>query len=725
MRGMLRARNDLAGEAATRKEKPIEGAEELPRRFGKYTLLRRLAVGGMAELYLALQKSVAGFEKLIVVKRVLPHLAVDETFVEMLLAEARIAATLTHPNIAQVYDVGVAEGDYFIAMEHVHGEDLRSIVRQMRQKEVRSFPLEHTLAIVMGVCKGLGYAHDRKDLDGEPLEIVHRDISPQNVLVTFTGDVKVVDFGIAKARSANEEDEGQLKGKVPYMSPEQAQGLPLDSRSDIFSLGVMLFELCTGKRLFKGKDEQETLQRIVRGQYPQPTQINPNLSPRLEAIILQALAVDRDTRYQDAREMLADLESYIREEQLAVSALSLGEWMQSLFDDKLAQQKQMLQEGRQLAEVLAAEEPEDLAAISSMGLSLSGVSQVRQKPASKTPWVLLLLLLALGAAGAAATYMLWPKAAPTGPGSIALSSEPPGAAIYVDGSRRSERTPATLTDLPLGTYDIRLTADGFAPYATQVELTQASIAGTVEAALQRPTASSYGVVRVSTTPSGATVLVDGSPVDGETPLTVPEIEPGVAHRIAITLDGYVTHSEEVLLQAGDVSEMTVTLERTPLGENESWLVVTTEPDDATVTVGGETHDGGSPYELRLQSGPTEIRVAREGYDAVVREVELPGGREVELPVELERSRRRGGGGMRRQPMEATPTGGPGQLTFDARPWCNVSIGGRRLGQTPIVNHTLPSGRHRVTCANPELGVNRTITVTIEPGETTRKRVSLQ
>lgn len=717
----------MAGEAATRKEKPIEGIEELPRRFGKYTLLRRLAVGGMAELYLALQKSVAGFEKLIVVKRVLPHLAVDETFVEMLLAEARIAATLTHPNIAQVYDVGVAEGDYFIAMEHVHGEDLRSIVRQMRQKAVRSFPLEHTLAIVMGCCKGLAYAHDRRDLDGEPLEIVHRDISPQNVLVTFTGDVKVVDFGIAKARSANDEEEGQLKGKVPYMSPEQAQGLPLDSRSDLFSLGVMLFELCTGKRLFKGANEQETLQRIVGGNYPKPREINPNLSERLETIILRALSVDREQRYQDAREMLADLESYIRDDRLAVSALSLGEWMQDLFDDKLAQQKQMLQEGRQLAEVLASEEPEDLAGTSSMGLSLSGVSQVRTKPASKTPWVLLLLLLGLGAAGAAATYMLWPEAAPTGPGSIAISTDPPGAAIYIDGSRRPERTPATLSDLPLGTYDVRLTADGFAPYASQIELTQAATAGTIEAELQRPTASSFGVVRVNTTPAGARVLVDGSPVEGTTPLTVPELEPGVAHSIAITLNGYETHSENVLLQAGDVSDITATLVRTPLGENETWLTVTTDPESATVTIAGETYDGGSPYEIRLPSGETEVRVARDGYESVVREIDLPGGREVELPVELERIRRRGGGTMRRQTMDDTPepAGGPGQLTFDARPWCNVTIDGRSLGQTPIVNHTLPSGRHRVTCSNPELGVTRNIPVTIQPGQTTRQRVSLQ
>ncbi|MCA9610680.1 MAG: serine/threonine protein kinase, partial [Myxococcales bacterium] len=240
---------------------PTDPNANMPMRFGKYTLIRQIALGGMAELFLALQRSVAGFEKLIVVKRVLPHLAKDDSFIEMLLAEARIAATLNHPNIAHVYDVGKADGRFYIAMEHVNGEDLRSLVRQMKKKGVTAFPLEHALAIVLGCCAGLAYAHDKRDLDGEPMGIVHRDVSPQNILVTFTGDVKLVDFGIAKAGRGQMEDtgSGQLKGKVPYMSPEQAQGLHLDNRSDIFSLGIMLFELCTGRRLFRGKNEMETL----------------------------------------------------------------------------------------------------------------------------------------------------------------------------------------------------------------------------------------------------------------------------------------------------------------------------------------------------------------------------------------------------------------------------------------------------------------------------------
>ena len=729
---MLPLEEPLAGEAATKNEEPGLGEKALPRRFGKYTLLRRLAVGGMAELYLALQQSVAGFEKLIVVKRILPQLASDRSFVEMLLQEARIAATLTHPNIAQVYDVGVAEGDYFIAMEHVHGEDLRSVVRQMRHKHVRAFPLEHTLAMVMGCCKGLAYAHDRRDLDGEPLEIVHRDISPQNVLVTFTGDVKIVDFGIAKARSSQDEEDEQLKGKVPYMSPEQAQGLPLDARSDLFSLGVMLFELSTGKRLFKCANEQETLQRIVRGDYPRPRDINPSLSPRLEEIILKTLKVDRDQRYSSARDMQADLEALIRDEQLAVSALSLGEWMQNLFDDKLAQQKQMLQEGRQLAEVLAADDGYDPAASSTQGLSLSGVSSVRTKTvSSRASWTVVgLLLLAL--VGGAVAFWMAPRGAATGPGSIALTSEPTGAAIYIDGNRRSERTPATLGELPLGRYEVRLTAEGFAPFTDTVELTTNAPTGRIAGTLERPSAANFGAARLTTAPAGATVLVDGSATDGLTPLTVAELAPGVVHRVAVTRDGYQTQHLEITVEAGEVQETHLRLERTPLGDDETLLIVRPTPNDALVVVGENTFEGGGPYELRLPAEPSRIIVRREGYRESVTEVDLEGGQEMELPVHLEsrpaerRGRRRAEAGSEvATAPEPAPAGGPGKLSFDARPWCNVAIDGQRIGQTPIVNRSLSSGRHRVTCTNPELGVTRSVTVDISPGETTRQRMSLE
>jgi serine/threonine protein kinase len=329
----------------------------LPRRLGKYTLVRKLAAGGMAEVFLAIQRSVGGFEKLIVIKLILKALDGDYAFVDMLLHEARVAATLSHPNIVQVFDVASVDGEFFIAMEHVHGEDLRAVVRQMKSRSIPEFPIEHALSIVLGICAGLSYAHEKRDLDGRPLNIVHRDVSPQNVVVTFSGGVKLVDFGIAKSEAAKDEapsiedsDVGRLRGKIPYMSPEQARGETVDWRSDIFSAGVMLFELTTGRRLFKTASELETLKLICDGPYPLPSQVREGYPAGLETIVMRALARDRGERWQSAREMQAALEEFVRVERLPVSPVTLSGLMRALFEDKLRQHAEALQEDKRLAD---------------------------------------------------------------------------------------------------------------------------------------------------------------------------------------------------------------------------------------------------------------------------------------------------------------------------------------------------------------------------------------
>ena len=705
--------------------KPDEApAEPMPKRFGKYTLIRKLATGGMAELFLALQRSVAGFEKLIVVKRILPHLAKDTAFIEMLLAEARIAATLNHPNVAHIYDVGVNDGQYYIAMEYIHGEDLRSIVRGMKKKATTSFPLEHALMIVLSACAGLSYAHDKVDLDGTPMNIVHRDVSPQNIVVTFSGDVKLVDFGIAKAGRSTHEDtqSGKLKGKIPYMSPEQARGEQVDARSDVFSLGVILFELCTGRRLFRGSNEFETMKMIVEQPYPAPRSINPSLSPRLEEIINKALEKDPTKRYQSARQMQVDLEEHIRNEKLAASPLSLGEWMRGLFDEKLAAQEKALKEGRQLADVIAQQIADEEAAEALAARTNSGV---RNRKGAKAPWILVVLLAVLAVAGGGYLALRPPTGPPVGPGVVSVRSTPPRAAIFIDGALRAERTPAGLRGLPVpATYAIKVSAEGYVPCTQQVRLTKARPTANVTCTLERPTARSYGILRVRTTPAGAQVLFDGSDTHLTTPATVPEIAPGVDHTVALALRDYVTKTITITLRAGQVEDLAFELERTPLGPSEAIIRVTTVPAEARVIFGeGNWHETGSPYEFRVPARPYRLVVARGGYRTSERTVTLPGGRVTELTVELERERQTG---VRQPPLPPPPrASGPGRLTFDARPWCNVSVDGRNLGQTPIVNHELASGPHRVTCTNPELNVTRTITVQIAPGETTRQRIPLQ
>jgi serine/threonine protein kinase len=321
-------------------------------RLGKYEIVKRLAAGGMAEIFLARVSGLPGFQKMVVIKRILPQLATKTDFVEMFLDEARIAATLQHPNVVQMYDVGVVDGNYFIAMEYLHGEDVRSMMKTLVRKEQR-LPVEHALNIVIGVASGLHYAHEKVGFDGKALDIVHRDVTPQNIIVTYDGAVKLLDFGIAKASNRFGETRfGTLKGKVPYMSPEQCRGEALDRRSDIFSLGIMLYELTMGKRLYQGKSDFEVLKQIVEGTIARPREIDPAYPHELDAIVMRALEKEKDKRYQTARDMQAEMEALVRADRLHVSPIALTRFMEEVFGHKIEAWREAQSKGKSLDEHL-------------------------------------------------------------------------------------------------------------------------------------------------------------------------------------------------------------------------------------------------------------------------------------------------------------------------------------------------------------------------------------
>lgn len=316
-------------------------------RFGKYNLLKRIAVGGMAEIFLARQEGLEGFEKMICIKRIRPHLSSQPNFVNMFLNEAKLAARLNHPNIAQIYDLGRINDSYFIAMEYISGRDMSRILPKAQAKGI-PFPMIYALKVAANVCDGLNDAHTKTDAYGNPLHIVHRDVTPENCLVGFNGTVKLVDFGIAKANTQLEETQaGELKGKLSYMSPEQAMGEPLDHRSDIFSLGAILYEWITGARMFTGENEMAILKEIVDGHIYRPSYFNENVPLPVEKILMRALDKDREKRYQSAWDMHYDIDTYLASCEFTPSNIHLANFLKQIFEDEIQDEKEQLLRLRQ------------------------------------------------------------------------------------------------------------------------------------------------------------------------------------------------------------------------------------------------------------------------------------------------------------------------------------------------------------------------------------------
>lgn len=300
--------------------------------FGRYQLLRKLARGGMGEVFLARQRGPVGFEKLLVVKRVLPHLSEDENFIQMFFDEARIAAHLNHPNIAQIYDLGQVDDTYYLAMEYVHGESVSSLNARANEAG-QALTMGLKCRIMAEASAGLDFAHRAKSPTGSPLNIIHRDVSPQNILVGFNGCVKLIDFGVAKAvGKVSHTMAGAVKGKHAYMSPEQTRGEPLDNRSDVFGLGIVFYELLTNTRLFKRDSQTETM-RAVMTEKPLPLSSSKGIPRPLESIVFKALEKKREDRFQTAGELQLAIEEFVVKHRLLATTAHLAAFMRELFPD--------------------------------------------------------------------------------------------------------------------------------------------------------------------------------------------------------------------------------------------------------------------------------------------------------------------------------------------------------------------------------------------------------
>jgi serine/threonine-protein kinase len=323
---------------------PQEGSLRLPRRFGRYALFDFIGKGGMAEIFLARATTELGAARLCVVKQIIPEYAKHPQFAEMLIHEAKLAARLNHAHIVQVFDLGRADDALYIAMEYVEGFDLNALLRRCSQAKV-PLPFEFALGIVNDVLKGLDYAHRRTDDAGKPLGIVHRDVSPSNVLISLEGEVKLCDFGIAHANDLVQQtgahvDEA-IKGKAGYMSPEHARGEAIDARADVFAAGIVLWELLSGRRMYKKESHASLLEVARRAEIPELQAKDLPHEEKLFAIVRKALATNKDDRYPTASAMLRELQGYMSEAKLVASPLKLGTWLVDHFGAELVEQRRL------------------------------------------------------------------------------------------------------------------------------------------------------------------------------------------------------------------------------------------------------------------------------------------------------------------------------------------------------------------------------------------------
>ncbi len=394
-----------------------------PTRLGKFELLARIARGGMAEIYLARQQGMVGFSRLVVVKRILPHLAEEPQFVKMFLEEARVAALINHPNVVQIFDVGQYEDDFYIAMEYIGGPSVAAICRSAHRRAI-AVPCAVAAGVVSQACEGLHAAHELCDDTGALMGLVHRDVSPQNLMVSERGLVKLVDFGIAKAQNSSVKTRtGSIKGKYPYMSPEQCEGHALDRRTDIFSLGIVFFEMLTSRRLFKRSTDLMTLKAITEEPLPTPADYRTDLPEEVNRIIMRSLSRDPGERYATAEEMGRDLRAFLGQREVNASSRLLLDYLheqcQPLLDGKARAIERLGKSTSKGPELLDVEELDDGSSIPSYAQATIVDSPTARKAHMRRSPVRRLLLLALVVIALAAlgglAYRLLAPSRPPGP----------------------------------------------------------------------------------------------------------------------------------------------------------------------------------------------------------------------------------------------------------------------------------------------------------------------
>jgi serine/threonine protein kinase len=564
-----------------------------PQMFGRYLLLDKVAAGGMAEVWRAKITGEANFQRVVAIKKILPHVSEDEDFITMFTDEALITASLVHANIGQVYEFSKINDVFYIAMEYISGKDLKSLWSWSKARG-QVMPVELAAFIVMKMCDGLEYAHSRRDNTGNPSAVVHRDISPQNVLISWEGDVKVIDFGIAKAtEKSGKTRPGTLKGKFAYMAPEQIRGLPLDGRSDIFAIGVVLYELCTGQRGFQADSEFSLLEMVRNVEIRPPSLLNQTLPPEMERIIYKALAKDRDQRYASCADMSEDLQRFLLMRGKPPQSRDLSAFMREHFTVDWDKERARLESYREInpRDYQGAESQAKTTSATSFDIDDVGddsaFSTTNATPSAPIP---------------AAPVASLPPAGQIRP---AAPVAPAVAAI----TEQNKRPAAALTAPSTPTAPSKL------PRTLIAAAGGAVVLGAVAVGLWTTVLQSTTTVIVTVKgPPEATVKFDELPPAKAAPSTTFKKIARGEHMMIVEAPGFVSLTKSIMTDGEPALELSPELKRVS-----SRLVVTSEPSGAAITLDGKKTDKQTPATFELEADSVhEIRLSLPDYKEAVR-----------------------------------------------------------------------------------------------------------
>lgn len=604
--------------------------------FGQYQIIEKIAQGGMAEIFKGHALDAHGIGRPVVIKRILPHIAASPEFVQMLIDEAKIAVMLSHGNIAQIYDLGKVADDYFIVMEYVEGKTLSQIMKRLRT-EGRHIPIAYAIAICAEVAKGLDYMHRKLDENGNPLHVVHRDISPQNVILSTAGTVKIIDFGIAKAKNKiSTTDSGILKGKFAYMSPEHAEGEKLNHQSDIFSLGVILFELITDQRLFKGKNNMDTVRKVKRAKVPQPSGIRRGIPKDLDDIILRALQKDRKKRYASAENFSQDLTKLLVNHFSEFSPRDLVSFLKEIFPE--------------LSPIVVTSQPEETPT-APLVIKKGETRDPEEETAAADSALLKLKLRESEVFDVRPQTQGFPSQEESG-----LEREEE-TTILKPWRRLAKLSIFTLLGLALlmgvvYLYQHRVRGPTPVPLVEQhlpeQHIVQKEI---LEQVLKRQTtpknqkitpipaisgpirSSSHGTLVITSEPPGAAIFIDDESINQKTPATLHQVSTNKVHKIGLSLDHYKFWEGTAQVEA----EKTTTLS-TPLEINFGDLEINSLPTGAEVFLNGQS-TGRTPFEMsKLVPGTTyDVVLKQRGYEDISRSIKIFGGRKEVLNLSLKKA----------------------------------------------------------------------------------------